>query len=90
MYLFVILNGLMMCLLCFLPHAFLSFQQFLVSHVSHLLDVFYSFRLLLAFSMRLLMRYIFQHAALNCIKPSALASLSDSTAHSVHLKYHLV
>ena len=51
-----------------------------VSHVSGLVDVFCSFRLLLAFSIGLLMRYSVQHAALNCISPSALASRSGSTA----------
>lgn len=72
---------------CSLLHDFSL--QFVVSHLSCLVDVFYSCRLLLAFSIRLVMRYSVQHAALNCTKP-ALASLSDTTAPPAQLKNHLV
>lgn len=54
--------------------------QFVVSHLSCLVDVFCSCRLLLAFSIHLVTRYSIQHAPLNCTKPSALASLDNTAA----------
>lgn len=58
------------------------------SHVSGLCGVFCSFRLLLAFSLRLLMRYSSQHAPLICTNLQLLLHCEHS-APSVRLKYHL-